>query len=576
MTILNLYTLQTVYTLNFRNHVILYCLGALDLQKIVRVDGTLGENITGLKYLTIQHLQSGTVWNQIGLGLTSLGIRDDNLSLLRGFLDLNDSRNLGKDRKSLRSTSLEKLLDSRKTLGDIATRYTTGMEGSHRKLSTRLTDGLCSDDTNSLTDLYRLTGCQVRAVALRTDTILRTAGEDGSDLHLHLLLRITLALCHILIELLLECSDDLRRTLRCYHAVCLHNELSGLRIIHILCDVTTGDTLLQGLDLLLAFLQCGDLQVRDLALICRAVKLTDDQILGNVNHSSCKVTGVSRTKRGIGKSLSSTVCGDEVLEYVKTLTEVRLDRELDGTSGCICHESSHTSELLDLLIGSTGSGIRHHEDVIVCIESTEKILGQLIIGLLPGIDNFLITLLLGNETTTVVPRDLVNDGLCVCQQLLLARRDGHIRDGYGHRRDGGLLIAHRLDIIQGEGRLGSAMYIHDSLQNLLEILLLYDEVNLRKNLVARNRTIHETEILRDDLIENQTADGGIYNTLDDLLCAILRLYNLADSALDQGVHRDVAILLCENRLIDALEEHALVRLTRTCLRNIVDTEYHIL
>ena len=139
MTILNLYTLQTVYTLNFRNHVILYCLGALDLQKIVRVDGTLGENITGLEYLTIQYLQSGTVRNQVGLRLTSLGICDNNLSLLRRFLDLNDTRNLGKNRKSLRSTSLEKLLDSRKTLCDITTRDTTGMEGSHRKLSTRWT-----------------------------------------------------------------------------------------------------------------------------------------------------------------------------------------------------------------------------------------------------------------------------------------------------------------------------------------------------------------------------------------------------------------------------------------------------
>ena len=245
MTILNLYTLQTVYTLNFRNHVILYCLGALDLQKIVRVDGTLGENITGLEYLSIHDLQSGTIRNEVGLRLASLRIRDDNLSLLRCFLDLYDTRNLSKNCKSLRSTSLEKLLDSRKTLCDITTRNTTGMEGSHRKLSTRLTDGLCSDDTDGLADLYRLTRCQVRAVALRTDTILRTAGEDGSDLHLHLLLRIVLSFRNLLIEALLECSDDLRCPLRGNHTVCLYDKLAGLRIVYILCDVTTGDTLLQ-------------------------------------------------------------------------------------------------------------------------------------------------------------------------------------------------------------------------------------------------------------------------------------------------------------------------------------------
>ena len=41
------------------------------------------------------------------------------------------------DRKSLRASGLEKLLDTRKTLCDISTGYTTTMESTHGQLCTR-------------------------------------------------------------------------------------------------------------------------------------------------------------------------------------------------------------------------------------------------------------------------------------------------------------------------------------------------------------------------------------------------------------------------------------------------------
>ena len=62
--------------------------------------------------------------------------------------------------------------------------------------------------------------------------------------------------------------------------------------------------------------------------------------------------------------------GNEVLQYVKTLTEVGFDRKLDGVTGCIRHKSSHTCQLLDLLIRSSRTGVCHHEDVVVLIQTT--------------------------------------------------------------------------------------------------------------------------------------------------------------------------------------------------------------
>ena len=81
-------------------------------------------------------------------------------------------------------------------------------------------------------------------------------------------------------------------------------------------------------------------------------------------------------------------------------------------SGCIGHQSSHTGQLFDLLIGTTGSGVSHHEDVVVFIQSVEQCFCQRIVGLLPGIYNLFVTLFVCNKTTFEVSCNLVYRCLC--------------------------------------------------------------------------------------------------------------------------------------------------------------------
>ena len=83
-------------------------------------------------------------------------------------------------------------------------------------------------------------------------------------------------------------------------------------------------------------------------------------------------------------------------------------------TGCISHQSSHTGKLFDLLIGTTGSGVSHHEDVVVLIKTCKKCLCKLIIGLLPGFNNLFVTLFLCDKTTFVVLCDTVNGILSIC------------------------------------------------------------------------------------------------------------------------------------------------------------------
>ena len=249
--------------------------------------------------------------------------------------------------------------------------------------------------------------------------------------------------------------------------VCLDNNLACVRIHDILGNEASCDTLLQALDSLLSVCKALDLHIRNLASACAAVILADNQILGNVNQTSCQVSGVGCTQSRIGKSLTGAVSGDEVLQYVKTFTEVGLDRKLDGVSCRICHQASHTSQLLDLLIGTTGSGVSHHEDVVVCVKSCQQIMSQLVVSCLPGLNNLFISLLLGNKTAAEVLCNSVNGSLSVCDQLRLAGRHCHIGDRYGHSGSCRVLVANGLNVVQGNRCLGSSVRINNLLKDLL-------------------------------------------------------------------------------------------------------------
>ena len=105
------------------------------------------------------------------------------------------------------------------------------------------------------------------------------------------------------------------------------------------------------------------------------------------------------------------MCGDEVLQYVQTLTEVGLDRKFNRMTGRICHQSSHTSKLFNLLIRSSRTGVSHHEDVVIFVKSCQQVVSQLIIGCLPGLDNFFVTLFLCAIWSTVACASAISFGL---------------------------------------------------------------------------------------------------------------------------------------------------------------------
>ena len=134
------------------------------------VYATFSQLITGFKDLAFHNFNSGSVRDQIGLGIAAFHISNSNFTFLLSILNVYYTAEFSDDSKTLWLTCLKKLLNSRKTLCDIAAGNTTGMECTHGQLCTRLTDRLSCDDTNCFTNLYRLSGCHVCAVALSTHT----------------------------------------------------------------------------------------------------------------------------------------------------------------------------------------------------------------------------------------------------------------------------------------------------------------------------------------------------------------------------------------------------------------------
>ena len=116
--------------------------------------------------------------------------------------------------------------------------HTTGVERTQCQLSTRLTNSLSCNHTNSLTLLYHAACSKVTTVTFHANTLLRLTGEHGTDLDA-LNLSLLNSLCDGLGNFLTSLNDD----------------LTGLRIDDIMDRHTAKDTLRQAGDNLITTLQ---------------------------------------------------------------------------------------------------------------------------------------------------------------------------------------------------------------------------------------------------------------------------------------------------------------------------------
>ncbi len=348
----------------------------------------------------VSYGKRGAIWHLVPFALPSVVVRDDDLAIA-GDRDLLFSRVGNVAHRGSETHHSVGFGFHRARNGSTRCRA-ADVERSHRELRPRLTDGLRGDDADRFAHVDKRAATEVASVALRAKAVARFACQGRANLHLV----DPQGLDPLDTAFVQKRSRGNDRLLR------LWMQRVGSR------DAPQ-DPFTECLDDLSAFHQ----GFHDHAVRRAAIVLDHHEILSHVDESAGQVARVGGLERRVRKPLSRTVRGDEVLEHIQSLAEVRGNRRLDdGTIG-FGHQPTHAGQLPDLRRGTSSAGVGHHvngierllrgllalavDDLLVA-ELVHHRLGDLIPGPPPDVDDLVVPLALGHETGRVLTLDLLN------------------------------------------------------------------------------------------------------------------------------------------------------------------------
>ena len=305
------------------------------------------------------------------------------------------------------------------------------MERAHGELRPRLADRLGGDHPDRLPVVHDLAPREVPPVAVGADPEPGLAGDRRA--HLHLLDPVEV---DPLDELLVEEGPGRDDQL--------------LPIVQDAADLGRGDPpedpLAERGHHVAALDEGGD----DEPFLGAAVLLGHHEVLGDVHEPAGEVARVGGLEGGVGETLARPVGGDEVLENVQPLAEVRVDRGLDDGAVRLRHQPPHARELPDLGRRSARPGVRHHEDGVervlpdlVPVRASRHHLGaklvhhrarHVVVGLGPDVDDLVVALAVGEEAGAELLLDLLHLRFRLREDLALLLRDLHVVHADGEPR----------------------------------------------------------------------------------------------------------------------------------------------
>ena len=569
--VVDIHALGAVHGVHFLHDVHLCGARAEDAQDLLRVDGAFDELGAGFDMVAVLDQHRRTTGHRVDDRLDGVVVRlQGDLTAALGVFHLDHAGELRDRSLALRGTGFEKLGDTRKTLGDIGSGSdAAGVEGTQRQLGTRLTDGLCCHDADGLADVHQLVGGQGPAVALGAHATLGFAGQHGTGLDLfHAVGNEIVEHVHgqgvaglVQHGLAVGRVDDVGR------------EQTGVR-------ATVG-----GLDQVQVAFGIAFADLHGQAALGAAVLLAHDHVLGDVHQTTGQVARLCGTQCGIGQTLTRAVLGDEVFQHGQTLTVVGLDRSRNDLALRVCHQASHTCDLVDLHHVSSCTGLHDDGQVVLGIEVFLNRLGDLAGALGPQVDQFLTTLLFGEHTDFVVLVDLVGFVFVLFDVLVQFRRLDNVGEREGHA---GPRCAGEAQILQGvqcRGHLSGGVTGRDVVDDLAQTLL-------RRLLVDERVVDRQGAVEQDTAVGGGEQDGAVMETLlldhvraarfriDDLDLArlpVLRQHEVLRKADEHlGLHVDLVLVERHFGLFQRGEHAALALGAVDDGGQVVQTEDHVL
>ena len=227
------------------------------------------------------------------------------------------------------------------------------------------------------------------------------------------------------------------------------------------------------------------------------------------------------------------------------------------------HEATHAGELGNLVGGATGTGVEHHEDGVEALVGFGHLLheGFLEVGVDvgPGVDDLVVTLVVGDETHVVVHGDLVDFIITALDDVGLLDGDDDVVEVEGEAAFVGFAVAEVLDAIEELAGAGHADGLDDLGDDVAQGLLGDDGVD-------------EAALNGYDFVDNDAAYGGFDKVLD----AGSALVDVVDHDLDGGVYVDALLVEGDEGFFRAVEGEACALGSGTELGDVVEAEHHVL
>jgi len=228
----------------------------------------------------------------------------------------------------------------------------------------------------------------------------------------------------------------------------LDDELVGYRVLDAFKGIAAHDAVVQVLEDFLAVLYG---QLHD-AVDGAAVVVVGHHVLRDVHEAPGEITCIRRLERRIGQTFAGAVRRDEELDYGKAFLEVRADRKLDDVSTRLGHQSAHTGQLPDLVLGTARAGVRHHVDVVesalVFLKGLHHHVGNVLIGLGPHFDDLVVALFLRYVSGQILLLDAFDLAVGFLDELVFFLRNDYVVHADGRAEERGVLEAHILDRVQ--------------------------------------------------------------------------------------------------------------------------------
>ncbi len=263
--------------------------------------------------------------------------------------------------------------------------HTTNVECPHGQLSSGFSNGLRGDDPHRFSQFDDPPGGQVPAIACLANAGFGFTGQRGTNLHAKN-----------------TRFNDLARFLFINLFICGHNDPLGIiGIHHINKRVASQDSFQQGFNHFTILNDSGYFQAAD----GTAVFFLDNHFDRGVHQLPGQVSGFRGFQRRVRQALTCAMGGYEVLQNRKTFLEVGRDGGFNNLSGGFGHETTHSGQLLQLVLTAPGTRVRHHEDWIDAVPFIthafhvgEHGLTDIIRRLAPFIDDIVVTFTRGHQT----------------------------------------------------------------------------------------------------------------------------------------------------------------------------------